>query len=237
MNRTTGEPIKNVNIVVLGTTYGGVTDDYGNYRLYRIPEGRYTIIFSHLGYATYRLTQVYEPGEIYFHDVEMFEQAIRFNELEVTADALYPERRSAADSYLITRRDIMGSGIRHFGDLLRSYIPRISVQEDGFDLIISLTRETSLLQRYSGQRNPLIILDGINIGNSPTNLNGIIKPENIQSVEVVRGPSAMMYGMEGEHGVILVNTIRPTQFEDSPYRTVIFGALVVSYLLYFLLFW
>jgi hypothetical protein len=237
INRTTGEPIQNVNIVVLGTTYGGVTDEQGKYRLYRMSEGTHTIVFSHLGYALHRLTQDFEPGENYFHDVEMFEKAIRFNELQVTADALYTERRSATDSYLITRRDIVESGIHNFGDLLRSYIPRISVQEDGFDLIISLTRETSLSQRYGGQQNPLIILDGINIGNSSANLNGIIRPEDIRKVEVIRGPSAMMYGMEGEQGVIIVDTIRSVQFETIPYRTIIIGAFVLSYLLYFVLFW
>lgn len=236
VNRSTGETLPNVNIVVLGTPYGTTTDAEGYFILTRIPAGRNTIIFSHLGFAVYRFIQDFEAGETYFHQVDMFEQAIRFNETEVIAER-YPDSRRSADGHLITRRDIMESGIRNFGDLLRAYIPRIEVQEDGFDLLISLTRETSLSQRYGGRQNPLIILNGINIGNSPTNLNGLIKPDEIQTVEVIRGPSAMMYGSEGEQGVIIVDTVRPENIEANTFRAILFGSVVVSYLLYFVFFW
>ncbi len=235
--RATGEPLQNVNIILMGTAYGGTTDEEGIFRLGRIPQGRHTIVFSHVGFAIYRLTQEFEEGEIYYQDVEMFERPIRFDEMEVVGEKEHPVTRTAPDSYLITRRDIIESGLRNFSDLLRSYVPRISVQQDGFDLIISLTRETSLVQRYRGHQNPLIILNGVNIGTSPTNLNGIIKPEEIQRVEVIRGPSAIMYGPEGEQGVILVDTIQQHRLEGSVMRTMIFGAIVLSYFLYAIIFW
>jgi TonB-dependent starch-binding outer membrane protein SusC len=237
INRTTGEPIQNVNIILFGTTYGGTTDEDGKFRLMRIPEGRHTLIFSHLGYATYRLTQDFESGESYFHPVEMFERPIRLDEMEIIGELHHRYERRASDSYLITRRDILESGIHNFGDLLRYYVPRISIEQDGFDLIISLTRETSLAQRYGGRQNPLIILNGINIGTSATNLNGIIRPEEIQQVEVIRGPSAMMFGPEADQGVILIDTIRPPRIDSHPVKTLIFGTLVVSYLLYFVFLW
>ncbi len=235
--RATGEPLKNVNIILMGTTYGGTTDEEGMFRLGRIPAGKHTIVFSHIGYAVYRLTQEFDEGENYIHDVEMFERPIRFDEMEVIGEWEYPITRAAPDSYLITRREIVESGLRNFGDLLRSYVPRVSVQQDGFDLIISLTRETSLVQRYRGHQNPLIILNGVNIGTSPTNLDGIIKPQEIQKVEVIRGPSALMYGPEGEQGVIIVDTVQQPRLGSSVLRTMIFGAIVLSYFLYAILLW
>jgi len=48
-------PLGNVNIIVVGTSRGAVTDNDGNYKIEGITEGSYTIQASMTGYKTERV--------------------------------------------------------------------------------------------------------------------------------------------------------------------------------------
>ena len=48
---TTADELIGVNVSLVGTALGGVTDVDGNYRVASIPSGTYTVRFSYLGYA------------------------------------------------------------------------------------------------------------------------------------------------------------------------------------------
>lgn len=237
-DRKTDQPLENVNVVISGTTLGTSTNEEGYFKLIYVPVGEQTIIFSYVGFATYRLTQNFSGGNEYAHDVEMYSRAIDMPELEIVEER-YPDydRRRAPDSHLITGEQIRESGIQSFGDLIRRFVPRAEVSVDGHDLNIRLTRESSITQRYFGAENPLIILNGINIGNTPGNLNAMIHPQNIERMEVIRGPSALSYGRGGEHGVIFIDTETPQYEGDIEWRSIIFGLSVISYALYILLLW
>lgn len=238
IDRQTNEPLENVNIVIGGTTLGTVTNEDGEFKLIYVPEGEQTIIFTYVGFATYRLTKEFLGGEEYEHDVEMYARPVPMPEMEIV-EKRYPDfdRRRAPDSYLVTGEQIRESGIRSFGDLIRRFIPRAEVYEDGHDLNIRLTRETSITQRYFGAENPLIILNGINIGNVPGNLNAMINPQYIERMEVVRGPSALSYGRGGEHGVIFIDTEARQPQGEVGIRSIIFGLSLITYTLYVLLLW
>jgi hypothetical protein len=58
-------PIPNVNVFINGTTIGTTTDQYGNYQLRGVKQGRYDLVFSHLSYelASYGLEA--ERGQAY----------------------------------------------------------------------------------------------------------------------------------------------------------------------------
>jgi TonB-dependent starch-binding outer membrane protein SusC len=203
-----GLPMMNVNVIVIGTHFGAATDINGDFIIRNVPAGHRIIEFSHVGYITRRYTRNLRPGTTAQYNVKMEDRPIILEEVEILSEYTPPEQRHRGDSQVVTRQQIRNSGVQNFSQLLRSFIPRANVIEDGFDLRITLTRQTSLTRRYhGGEQNPLIILNGMRLGNTLINLNGIINPRDIERVEVIHGPAAMMYGAEGSHGVIIIDTI------------------------------
>lgn len=65
------------------------------------------------------------------------------------------------------------------------------------------------------QNQALIIIDGIKFSRKDTfNILDSIKPDNIESIEVVKGESAILqYGEEGKDGVIVIATKSPIKKE------------------------
>ncbi|PWV50673.1 M56 family metallopeptidase [Chitinophaga sp. S165] len=59
------------------------------------------------------------------------------------------------------------------------------------------------LGKPSNGHEPLIFLDGVNLGH--TMPEGLM-PESIQSINVLKGEHAAVYGEDGKNGVILINT-------------------------------
>ena len=49
---STGEPMMFTNVYLKGTTFGGATNENGYFNINRIPDGRYTLLITSVGYDT-----------------------------------------------------------------------------------------------------------------------------------------------------------------------------------------
>ncbi len=210
-DQQTGNPLPNVNIFIVGTSFGSATDQDGRFEIRGVPAGEATIEFSHIGFVTRRYTRILGPGMTVTHNVAMFERPIPLEEVTVLSDSVKLKQRHPGDSYVITHDQIRESGVYSFAQLIRSFVPRAQVYEEGFDVRISFDRRVSALQRNFGDQNPLIIIDGIRIGTSPGNLIGSLHPDEIRHIEVIIGPTALIYGSEAANGVIIIETFPPAQ--------------------------
>jgi bla regulator protein BlaR1 len=77
------------------------------------------------------------------------------------------------------------------------------------------TKETFNSLHKKNQNQALIIIDGIKFSHKDTVIVlDSINPDNIESIEVVKGESAILqYGEEGKDGVIIVTTKSPIRKE------------------------
>jgi len=57
-DKETGEPIRGVAIAVEGTDFGTITDESGNFKLNKVPEGTYTLAYFKTGYLEANITDV-----------------------------------------------------------------------------------------------------------------------------------------------------------------------------------
>ncbi|MBI1936608.1 MAG: carboxypeptidase-like regulatory domain-containing protein [Ignavibacteriales bacterium] len=48
----TGSPLPNVNVFLSGTTLGAATDEMGNFEIEGVPDGKYTVVASMIGFKT-----------------------------------------------------------------------------------------------------------------------------------------------------------------------------------------
>lgn len=60
---------------------------------------------------------------------------------------------------------------------------------------------------FMGSKDPLIVLDGTPLPNVGSGLS-FLNPYDIDRIEVLKGPSAAIYGSRGANGVIIITTKR-----------------------------
>ncbi len=237
LDSMTGEPIPDVNIIITGTAIGASTNEAGEYVIRQIPPGMRTIVFTHIGYITHKHTRNFFIGSEVAYSVILYPDHIRLDEIEIIADTTDRYiRRRAAGSELITAAQIEASGVHTFSELIRHLVPRATVHEEGSSVYISLLRATSIIRRYHGDNNPLIIIDGIKYGTSPFGLGDIVPVDQIDKMEIIRGPAAMRYGADARHGVIIIDTKPSTISGDPIFNTYKIIAAGFVGLLMFLLF-
>ncbi len=132
----------------------------------------------------------------------------------VTATASPEEETEVgAATTVITRERIEQGGFRTVLEVLRS-VPGLDVVRSGSDGSV-----TSIFLRGSSSTQTLVLVDGVRV-NSPF-FSGYdfsaLTTENIQRIEIVRGPFSALYGSDALGGVIQIFT-RPV--ESKPAATI-----------------
>ncbi|MCK0510623.1 TonB-dependent vitamin B12 receptor [Aromatoleum buckelii] len=105
---------------------------------------------------------------------------------------------------VVTREDIEAMQARSSLDLLRG-LPGMSIGNNG-----GLGKNTSIFLRGTESDHVLVLIDGIKVGSATSGATAIqdIPVEQIERIEVVRGPRSGLYGSEAIGGVIQIFTRR-----------------------------
>ncbi|MGR9100433.1 MAG: TonB-dependent receptor domain-containing protein [Gammaproteobacteria bacterium] len=105
---------------------------------------------------------------------------------------------------LITREDIERLQVNTVEQALRG-IAGINIGNSG-----GLGKQTSIFLRGTNSSQVLVLIDGIRVGSatSGTTPFELVPIEQIESIEVVRGPRSSLYGSEAIGGIIHIHTRR-----------------------------
>jgi vitamin B12 transporter len=123
----------------------------------------------------------------------------------VTANRLSTEPNKVASSVTIVDRDaIERSGAVFVSDLLHS-VPGVQVARSG-----GAGQKTSIFLRGAKSEHVLVLVDGIKINDPMTPGRGIdlgaLTTENLERIEIVRGPQSTLHGSDAIGGVINIIT-------------------------------
>ncbi len=115
-----------------------------------------------------------------------------------------PETEVASSVTVVTAEQIAARQIRTLPDLLRE-IPGLNVVQGG-----GPGAQTSIFLRGTNSNHTKVFIDGIDVGD-PSNSNaafnfGQLLTQDIQRVEVLRGPQSGLYGSDAVGGVISIIT-------------------------------
>jgi vitamin B12 transporter len=122
-------------------------------------------------------------------------------EVVVTADRFPTEPDKITSSYTVVPREEMERRqLRTAGEVLKT-VPGISVQQSG-----GPGTQTSVFVRGSNSNHTLVLIDGINVSD-PSSSNGAVDfssllTENLDRIEIVRGPMSTLYGSQAIGGVV-----------------------------------
>ncbi|MEM9997908.1 MAG: TonB-dependent receptor [Bacteroidota bacterium] len=136
IDATTGEPLPGTNVVVVGTTIGAATDFDGRYRIAGVPTGDQRLAAVFLGFEPDTLAVTVVRGQTNTLDFDLRPQAIRGQEVEITAQlegqlAAINEQRSSNTLVNVVSED----RIRELPDQNAAEsvgrLPGVSLQRDG----------------------------------------------------------------------------------------------------------
>ena len=208
-------PMPGVNIVVKGLTVGTTTDANGKFSI-TVPGRNAVLAFSFIGFNAQEIT----VGDQTVIDVSMTSSATQLAEIVVTSLGIRREKKAltyaaqaVSTDNLVQTRDL---------NVVNSLSGRVA----GLDLIRSnggVGSPTRIVIRgnrsITGNNQPLYVVDGVPISNSASTPNdenggvalgdgiGNINPEDIESVTVLKGPSATaLYGTRANNGAIVITT-------------------------------
>ena len=227
-----GASVPGVNVRVRGTQIGTTTGMEGEFSV-EVPANRNTLVFSFVGFRTRTVTL--DEGQTSVR-IEMEPDVMGMDEVVVTGLASSIKRENLANSIeTVSAAELIGttpsqtldgalSG-KVAGAQIRSYSGApgggISIKLRGISTI-------------NGNSQPLYIIDGVNVNNSAisSNVNAVtqaasggnrssqdnpvnriadLNPQDIQSIEILKGPSAAaIYGGRAANGVVIITTKRGT---------------------------
>ena len=139
-------------------------------------------------------------------------ETIDLPETVVTATRSETIRNELATAMTVfTREDIEKQQVRTLPELLKT-APGLDVIERG-----GYGKDTTLLMRGANANHVLVLIDGIKAGSVTSGQSAFqfIPIEQIERVEIIRGPQSSLYGSEAIGGVIQIFTRKGTQ-TDKP---------------------
>lgn len=211
----TGDPLIGVNILVMGTSNGTVTDKDGHYSL-TVSSQHDKLRFSYIGFKT-KVVSIDERTTI---NVALKPQVISGQQMVVVGYEKRKKRNvTGAISTIDPQKMMVMSGTPDIGHMLEGKIPGLFIRQTSAQPGGGL----KMIVRGGGSINasnkPLIVIDGMPITKTTQPETGgvynagsfsvlnFVNPNNVESITVLKGPSATaIYGSRAANGVILITT-------------------------------
>lgn len=221
VDETENTPLAGVEVMILRTALSTVTNAQGRYVLSNVPVGTADVRASTLGFGAASQTVTVSAGDTATADFTLAPSALQLAEIVVTGTAGAVERRRqpAVIESINASAEVERGTSTSVTDLLTARVPGVQVTSS------SGTSGTAQQIRIRGassatlSNEPLVFIDGvkassrtlndINIGGQGVSQLFDLNPEDIESIEIVKGPAAAsLYGADASAGVIQVLTKR-----------------------------
>jgi TonB-linked SusC/RagA family outer membrane protein len=213
--RASGAPLGDVRVTVVGSTISTTTNADGRYTLRGLRAGSVTLRALRLGYEESKRVVTVTDAETTLDFA--LNQAVQ-NLPGVVTTATGQERRIEVGNSIGSieaATAVKTTPIHNMGDLLVAKTPGLTVMTGSMSGGGHTIRIRGLNSMDRGNA-PIYVIDGVRVdggaggmavgGTNSSRLNDL-SPEEIENIEVVRGPSAAtLYGTNAANGVIVIST-------------------------------
>jgi TonB-linked SusC/RagA family outer membrane protein len=205
-------PLAGVDIGIAGTPgRGAVTDGSGRFRLTDLPGASVVLSVRYLGYRP--VTDTVRVGATDVR-IELSERVVELNSVVVTGTAGGAQTRELGTSVAVVNvADVQAqTAIPTVQGLLNGRAPGVDIIATTGQVGAGSQIRVRGVGSFSLSGTPLIYIDGVRTNNGQTGIVSRfndIAPEEIASIEVLKGPAAAtLYGTEAARGVINIITKR-----------------------------
>jgi TonB-linked SusC/RagA family outer membrane protein len=215
-----GQPVQEARVLLVGTALTAVTGQDGRYALRSVPTGPQTVRVLRVGYVEGRKAATVGANAVVGLDFTLERSVVQLEEIVSTATGARPrEELGNAVSSINTSKLLESTPITNISDVLSARVPGVTVSlgsQTGAGARVRIRGNSSL----NLSNDPIYIIDGIRMtsnansstlftgGSQPNRINDL-NPDEIENMEIVKGPSAAtLYGTDAANGVILITTKR-----------------------------
>ncbi len=203
-------PLPGTHVLCLEAGKGTVAGADGSYRLDGFTPGTYTIRASHVGHRSQDKTITLQEGQRLRLDFRLEPDAVSAPEIEIRDNR--PARTSLDQP---VRLDIIPARLiaSHPSQSIVSVLDYISGVNLSSTMGMFANNTVVTLRGMSGndQARTLVLLDGVPLNKADAgsvNWN-LVNRDNIEQIEVIKGPGSAMYGSGAMGGVISIKTRQP----------------------------
>lgn len=212
-DRTTGEGLPGVTVLVKGTNNGISTNSDGSYTL-TVPDAGSTLVFSSVGFVQ----QERAIGTDTQINIGLSADTKTLSEVVVTGYGGSQDVKDITGSVARVKEEkLLLQPVQSVDQALQGRLAGVSANITGGTLGDRVAVRIRGANSISGSSEPLYVLDGVPLNTSPqgnvlsTRYNPLadINPNDIQSVDVLKDASAAaIYGSRAANGVIIITTKR-----------------------------
>jgi TonB-linked SusC/RagA family outer membrane protein len=215
-----GTPLSQVQVAIVNTLLGSQTGEDGRATIRGVPPGPQTVRALRIGYAEQKGSVTVAAGGV--ATIELTLQTVAVNLSAVVSTATGQARRVEVGNAIPTidaAAETRLKPISNMQDLLNGRAP-------GVQLSTGTQAGTGARVRIRGagslnlSNDPIYVIDGVRMtsnngsfafftGDAQPSRVVDINPEEIENIEIVKGPSAAtLYGTDAANGVIVITTRR-----------------------------
>jgi TonB-linked SusC/RagA family outer membrane protein len=220
-DKLTGAPLTAAYVSVTGTPLTAAVDAYGRFRIVNVPSSAREVRARSIGYAPIAVAFSLAPDGIATVTLAMTISHIELDAVAVTGSVGDTRLRALGSSVEVLNASevVARSAVDNVTELLQAKIPGLTILPASGTVGTAASFRLRGSGSLYGNNSPTIYVDGLRVisqsqgnynvfGQATTALDAI-NPADIESVEVIRGPSAAtLYGAEAAPGVIQILTKR-----------------------------
>ena len=218
----TQRPLSGVQVSVVGAERGALTNASGAFIIVGVPAGPHTLRAQLIGYSSADESVTVVGDQSAEVNFELSQSAIELDAIVVTGTAGGAQRRaigntvSSVDAATITEN----APVANVTQLLQGRTPGLTIMQSSGQVGTAATFQIRGASSLSAGNNPVFYVDGIRMtsgsyGGFGTSNNttretsalDMLNPEDIESIEVIKGPAAAtLYGADAAAGVVQIIT-------------------------------
>jgi len=221
-------PVIGAYVTIQNNNVGAVTDIDGNYEIVTdLENGDYTLVVSYLGYSTSRTNFTVATGtDVVTINTELEEDLLKLDEVVVVGSTVQAQRKQLGNALTTLKaKDLKDANPQSVTSALQGKIPGAQIVQNSGDPAGGFSVRLRGASTFLGSSEPLIVIDGVVVNNSTTNVTNInatggssrpgtnrladINPNDIEDIVVLNGAAAAaQYGSRASNGVMLITTKR-----------------------------
>jgi len=230
-----GHPVIGASVALQGTMYSILTDNKGNFTFTSVPQGKYMLVATYIGYA--RLERNIEIAGKDLNLLLILHTSISsLDQIHIIGYSSESRRFSVNSTTVVTAQDIADQPVTNVLEALDGRVPGLVISPSsgvpGSEVRAQIRGQNTLppstaTPLSSVYNQPLFILDGIPVAAQNTNISALgsfggtnalvpnsgispisgLNPNDIESITVLKDADATsIYGSQGANGVILIVT-------------------------------
>jgi TonB-linked SusC/RagA family outer membrane protein len=214
--KSTNAPLGQARVMAVGTTSATMTSEDGRYTLRNVRAGAIQLQVFRVGYTSKKVSTNVAAGEAVTQNFELDDAAIELQEVVITGTGA--QRRQELGNSVTTfgnvSKAVEQGATNTFSDLMQSKAPGVIILPPttlGGPPTLRIRGVSSI----SLSNAPIVYVDGVRYStntltsgtDTPFSLLNMMNSEEIEDIEVVKGPSAAtLYGTNAANGVVLITT-------------------------------